>query len=182
MKWCVACSSTYAILSTLAPVSSIARLAYQIPMASGTDSTIIYMVVVLLALAEQVIAIVAGNAPVMSAWFVRLVRSKTIRDVASPGAAANLPRTITERFWPDREGEQETPRDRRLRKLRRSKASEPYPTITTGHETTSEEALGPGLSAPELTDIESGHGIEAWELSENVSILAQDDIPPEHIK
>lgn len=174
--------STHTVLSTLAPISSIARLAYQIPMADGTDSTIIYMIVVFLALAEQVIAIVAGNAPVVSAWFVRLVRKKTTRDIASPGAAANLPRTVTERFWPDREGKEETPRDRWLGKLRRSKASDPYPAITTGQGTTSEEALDPGTSALGLTDVESGHGVEVWELSENVSVLAESDDPPEHLK
>lgn len=146
-------------------------------MADGTDSTVIYMIVVMLALAEQVIAIVAGNAPVISAWFVRLVRKKTTHGVASPGAAANLPRTVTERFWPDREGEADIPRDRRLKKWRRSKASDPYPTITTVQGTTSEEALDPGLFETGPPDVESGHGVELWELRENASGLADDEDP-----
>lgn len=159
--------------STLAPVSSIARLAYQIPMADGTDKTVIYMIVVLLALAEQVIALIAGNAPVVSAWFVRLFLKKGSRDDAvSPGAAANVPRTISQRFWPDREGGEETPRERRLRKWKRSGASDPYPiTVTTMRTTASQEALDPGQKV--LGDMESGRGgAEAWELSERASTAA----------
>ncbi|ROV90416.1 hypothetical protein VSDG_08426 [Cytospora chrysosperma] len=118
---------------TLAPMASIARLAYQIPLADGKDTTVIYMIVVLLALVEQVIAVIAGNAPVVSAWFIRIFVKRGNRDAAiSPGAAANVPRTITQRFWPDREGGKETPQERRLRKWKRSGASDPYPiTITT---------------------------------------------------
>lgn len=157
--------------STLAPIASIARLAYQIPMADGKDTTVIYMIVVLLALAEQVIAIVAGNAPVVSAWFVRLVVRKSNPDALSPGAAANVPRTITQRFRPDREGSKETPQERRLRKWKRSGASDPYPiTVTTVQSTASEEALHPKHAS--LGDAESGRGVEAWEMSEDASILA----------
>lgn len=177
MNWCVFCSSTYKTFSTLAPLSSIARLAYQIPMANGVDRTVIYMIVVLLALAEQVIAIVAGNAPVSTAWFVRLVRKKTTHDVASPGAAANLPRTVTARFWPDREGEADSPHGRRLRNCRRSKASDPYPTTSTVQGTTSEEALDPGLYQNGPPDVESGHGVEMWELSGDAFALADDESP-----
>lgn len=146
-------------------------------MADGTNTTVIYMIVVLLALAEQVIAIVAGNSPVISAWFVRLVRKKTTHDFAGPGAAANLPRTVTERIWPDREGGEETSRNRRLRKWRRSKASDPYPMITTVQGTTSEEALDPGLFGTGPPDVESGHGEEMWELSENALVLADGENP-----
>lgn len=157
--------------STLAPLASIARLAYQIPMADGTDTTVIYMIVVLLALAEQVIAMVAGNAPVVSAWFVRLVLKRGKRDAVSPAQAANVPRTITERFWPDREGGEETPRERRLRKWKRATASDPYPiTFTTGQSTASEEALDPGHRT--LTATESNQRSETWELSENGSLAA----------
>ncbi|KUI60553.1 hypothetical protein VP1G_07728 [Cytospora mali] len=156
---------------TLAPIASIARLAYQIPMADGTDTTVIYMIVVLLALAEQVIAMVAGNAPVVSAWFVRLVLKRGKRDAVSPAEAANVPRTLTQRFWPDREGHQESPKERRLRKWKRSGASDPYPiTITTVQSTASQEALDPRHRS--LGDAESGRGSEAWELSENASIAA----------
>lgn len=157
-------------------------------MANGTDSTVTYMIVVLLALAEQVIAMVAGNAPVVSAWLVRLVMRRSARrgcggDKASPGAAANVPRTITQRFWPDREGEggpdttRETPRDRLARKWRRSKASDPYPTITTGLRTTSEEALDPRSGV--LEDAESGRRSDAWEMSGLVySVAREDNVTP----
>lgn len=148
-------------------------------MANGTDSTVTYMIVVLLALAEQVIAMVAGNAPVVSAWLVRLVMKRSTRSGASPGAAANVPRTVTERFWPDREGERETPRDRLARKWRRSKASDPYPTITTGLRTASEEALDPGAGT--LGDAESGRSrSEGWELSGNVYSVARGDSGATH--
>lgn len=151
--------------STLAPLSSVARLAYQIPMADGTDKTVIYMIVVLLALAEQVIAIIAGCAPVVSGWFIRRVMHKgqAGREPASPGGG-NVPRTITERFRPDREGPEETPRERRLRKWGRGKASDPYPTLTTGQSTASEEALDPRVGTP--GDAESERRSETWELSD----------------
>ncbi|KAH8770813.1 hypothetical protein F5883DRAFT_642774 [Diaporthe sp. PMI_573] len=151
---------------TLAPLSSIARLAYQIPMANGKDTTVIYMIVVVLALAEQVIGIVAGCAPIVSTWFVRLVLQKGSRDAKiSPGAAANAPRTITQRFWPNREGgEPETPRERRLRKWKRSTATDPYPLTMTVQTTASEEALDPGFA--ELGNVESGRRSQGIELGE----------------
>ncbi|KAK2613136.1 hypothetical protein N8I77_000065 [Diaporthe amygdali] len=160
---------------TLAPLSSIARLAYQVPMADGTDTTVIYMIVVILALAEQVIGIVAGCAPIVSTWFVRLVLRKGSRDVKiSPAAAANAPRTLTQRFKLDREGgEPETPQERRLRKWKRSKASDPYPTLNTTILTTaSEEALDPGFEA--LRNAESGRRSDALELSDVASVGGRD--------
>lgn len=162
------------LLSTLAPLSSIARLAYQVPMADGKDTTVIYMIVVALALAEQVIGIVAGCAPIVSTWFVRLVLHRGSRDAKiSPGAAANAPRTITQRFWPDREGgEPETPRERRLRKWKRSTATDPYPITMTVQSTASEEALDPGFAA--LGATESGRASEGVELSEVTSVRGKD--------
>lgn len=130
-------------------------------MANGKDTTVIYMIVVLLALAEQVIGIVAGCAPVVSTWFVRLVLTKGSRKNAakiSPGAAANAPRTLTQRFWPNREGgEPETPQERRRRKWKRSTATDPYPLTVTVQTTASEEALDPGFEE-QLGDAESGSG------------------------
>lgn len=156
--------------STLAPLSSIARLAYQVPMANGKDTTVIYMIVVLLALAEQVIGIVAGCAPIVSTWFVRLVLQKGSRDAKiSPGAAANAPRTITQRFWPNREGgEPETPRERRLRKWKRATMSDPYPLTTTVQMTASEEALDPGFA--ELGHAESRPRSEGIEMGNITSV------------
>ena len=143
-------------------------------MADGKDTTVIYMIVVLLALAEQVIGIVAGCAPIVSTWFVRLVLRKGSRDAKiSPGAAANAPRTITQRFRPDREGgEPETPRERRLRKCGRSTASDPYPITMTVQSTASEEALDPGFAA--LGNIESGRRSEGLELSDVTSVSGED--------
>ncbi|KAI3395432.1 hypothetical protein diail_1361 [Diaporthe ilicicola] len=156
---------------TLAPIASIARLAYQIPLAKGKDTTVIYMIVVFLAISEQVIAMVAGNAPVVSAWIVRTMR-RGKRDNISPAAAANVPRTITERFWPNREAETGTPHAGRLRKWKHSGGSDPYPiTITTMQSTASQEALDPRHRA--LDDNESGPVSEAWELNEHVSIPAR---------
>ncbi|KAK7698062.1 hypothetical protein SLS64_012940 [Diaporthe eres] len=153
----------------------IARLAYQVPMADGKDTTVIYMIVVILALAEQVIGIVAGCAPIVSTWFVRLVLHKGSRGDAkiSPGAAANAPRTITQRFWPDREGGQpETPRERRLRKWKRSTATDPYPITMTVQSTASEEALDPGFAA--LGTAESGRASEGVELGDVASVRGKD--------
>lgn len=147
-------------------------------MADGKDTTVIYMIVVLLALAEQVIGIVAGCAPIVSTWFVRLVLHKGSRGDAaakiSPGAAANAPRTITQRFWPDREGgEPETPRERRLRKWKRSTATDPYPITMTVQSTASEEALDPGTFA-RLGTAESGRASEGVELGDVVSVKGKD--------
>lgn len=157
---------------TLAPVASVARLAYQIPMANGTDTTVIYMIVTLLALAEQVIAIVAGCAPVVSAWVVRTVLApKDTRGAPiSPAAFANQPRTLTQRMRPDRESCAETPQERRLRKWKRSKASDPYPTLTTVQSTVSEERLRGGTPG----DDDSVRRSDTWELGEIPSISKND--------
>jgi hypothetical protein len=133
--------------------------------ANGKDTTVIYMIVVILALAEQVIGIVAGCAPIVSTWFVRLVLHKGSRDhnKISPGAAANAPRTITERFWPNREGgKPETPRERRLRKWKRSTATDPYPLTVTVQTTASQEALDPGCV--ELGNAESARRSDGIEM------------------
>lgn len=138
-------------------------------MANGTDTTVIYMIVVLLALAEQVIAIVAGCAPVVSAWVVRTVLAKESGvSPISPAEAANQPRTITRRMRPDRESREETPQERRVRKWGRGKASDLYPTITTVQSTASEEALDPrsevGVNGDDV------RREETWELGEMGSV------------
>lgn len=55
----------------LAPLASVARLAYQIPTANNPDKTLIYTIVAFLAVAEQVVCIVVGCAPVVSSWVIR---------------------------------------------------------------------------------------------------------------
>ncbi|XXH05719.1 hypothetical protein Hte_012155 [Hypoxylon texense] len=50
----------------LAPLVSIARLAYQIPEGNGENKTVIYSVVLILASAEQAVAMIVGSAPVAS--------------------------------------------------------------------------------------------------------------------
>lgn len=145
-------------------------------MADGTDTTVIYMIVVLLAIAEQVIAIIAGCAPVVSAWIVRIVLHKETGVRISPAAAAagnaNQPRTLTQRIMrPDRESHAETPQERRLRKWKRSKASDPYPTITTVQSTASEEVLRGGTPG----DGDSVRRSETWELGEVSSHSGRND-------
>ncbi|RYP36012.1 hypothetical protein DL768_010956 [Monosporascus sp. mg162] len=81
--------------SKYAPLASIARLAYQVPVANGTNRTVIYPIVLILATAEQAVAMVAGSAPVASAAAIRIMWRKL------PGPAHN--RTVSQRIWPGRE-------------------------------------------------------------------------------
>lgn len=116
------------------------------------------MIVVLLALAEQVIAIVAGCAPVVSAVVVRLL----VRRKHNNKPDVNLPRTLTQRFRPGREG------------AKRAKASDPYPTTgaaTGAQGSASEEALDPGFAGRE--EAEGARGDEGWELGAVASVSAK---------
>lgn len=145
-------------------------------MANGTDTTVIYMIVVLLAVAEQVIAIVAGCAPVVSVWVVRKVLNKEtgVAQGLSPAAAANHPRTLTQQLMqPGRETHTETPQERRLRKWKRSRASDPYPTMTTRQSTASEEALDPHAVTP--GDVDSLERSETWEMGKVASASGKND-------
>lgn len=141
---------------TLAPVSSIARLAYQVPIADGTNKTVIYPIVIILATAEQTISVIAGCIPVTSAW-VRLFLGMRLRK-RTPKSGSN--RTLTQRFWPDREsGPKTESRDKR------SGGSDPYPiTRATMTGLDSEEVLHPH----ESVDNEWGTlNNESWPLEDN---------------
>jgi hypothetical protein len=81
----------------LAPLASIARLGYQIPEANGSNKTVIYPIVLILATAEQAIAMMVGSAPVASAAVIRLIWRKF------PAAAGRKKKTLTQRMWPSRE-------------------------------------------------------------------------------
>ncbi|KAH6658332.1 hypothetical protein BKA67DRAFT_533487 [Truncatella angustata] len=78
---------------TLAPLASLARLCYQIPLASGSNKTVIYTIVAFLAIAEQVVAIIVGCMPVTASWVVRKRRQSMERQ----------DRTLTDRLKPGRE-------------------------------------------------------------------------------
>ncbi|KAI8627627.1 hypothetical protein F5Y19DRAFT_160342 [Xylariaceae sp. FL1651] len=80
----------------LAPLASVARLGYQIPVANGSNKTVIYPIVLLLATAEQAVAMIVGSAPVASVAVIRLVRRKL-------PVAAGRKKTLTQRMWPSRE-------------------------------------------------------------------------------
>ncbi|KAK8056993.1 hypothetical protein PG996_010930 [Apiospora saccharicola] len=68
-KWAVV--SLFAF-GTLAPLASIARLAYQIVTADSEDKTEVYLMVGILANAEQVVGIIVGSLPVISSWAIQL--------------------------------------------------------------------------------------------------------------
>ncbi|KAI1469521.1 uncharacterized protein F4812DRAFT_458057 [Daldinia caldariorum] len=79
----------------LAPLVSIARLAYQIPEGNGENRTVIYPIVLIMATAEQAVAMIVGSAPVASTSVVRLLWRR------KPIPAHN--RGISQRIWPGRE-------------------------------------------------------------------------------
>ncbi|RYP93546.1 hypothetical protein DL770_000288 [Monosporascus sp. CRB-9-2] len=132
---------------TLAPLASIARLAYQIPVANGTNKTVIYPIVLILATAEQVVAMIVGSAPVASAAVIRLMWRKL------PGPAHN--RTVSQRIWPGREA-----RSRSLKKDSRG-IPDPFPiTDPTLMGTGSAEVLYSNITARHS----DGDNAESWEM------------------
>ncbi|KAK6953010.1 hypothetical protein Daesc_005307 [Daldinia eschscholtzii] len=78
----------------LAPVVSIARLAYQIPEGNGENKTVIYPIVLILATAEQAVAMIVGSAPVASTSVIRLLWHRK---------PLSHNRAISQRIWPGRE-------------------------------------------------------------------------------
>lgn len=73
------CYAMWALFAfgALAPLASVARLAYQIPTANDPNKTVIYMIVALLAAAEQVVGIIVGCAPVVSSSVVRIIKGQS---------------------------------------------------------------------------------------------------------
>ncbi|KAI0552418.1 hypothetical protein F4679DRAFT_88648 [Xylaria curta] len=86
---------------TLAPLASIARLGYQIPLADGTNKTVIYPIVLFLASAEQTVAMIVGSAPIASGVVIGMLRQKRPRN------RGLQKKTLTERIWPGREARSE---------------------------------------------------------------------------
>ncbi|KAI8948668.1 hypothetical protein F4801DRAFT_581189 [Xylaria longipes] len=82
---------------TLAPLASVARLGYQIPLADGKNKTVIYPIVLFLATAEQTVAMIVGSAPIASGVVIGTLRQKR------PHNPRLKQKTLTERIWPDRE-------------------------------------------------------------------------------
>lgn len=112
----------------LAPIASIARLGYQIPMGTNPNKTAIYPVIAVLATAEQGVAMVIGSAPVCSSLVLKVVRG-------SRGSSPNANASMAQRVWPSRERKEASSPKRR-------KPADPF-RITTITGNTSQEGLHP---------------------------------------
>lgn len=131
----------------LAPLVSIARLAYQIPEGDGENKTVIYSIVLILASAEQAVAMIVGSAPVASASVVRLILWRK-----RPAPVHN--RTVSQRFWPGREI--------KIQPARRDSRGIPDPfPITADTWTNSTEILHSGTTARQ----EDGDDNQSWEMT-----------------
>lgn len=62
---------------SLAPLASAARLVYQVATADSTDKTVVYIIVAILAVAEQVVAIIVGCAPVVASLAIKVARGRS---------------------------------------------------------------------------------------------------------
>lgn len=130
----------------LAPLVSVARLGYQIPVANGANKTVIYPIVLILATAEQTVAMIVGSAPVASSAIVRLMWWRL------PHSGQN--KTLTQRIWPGREA-----RSRDPRRGSRGGAPDPYP-ITGATLTESGEVLYTNTAARQS----DGDHVGSWEM------------------
>ena len=119
---------------TLAPLASIARLAYQIPLANGANKTVIYPIVIILASAEQTVAMIVGSAPVASTAVIRLIWRRLPNDPARN-------KTLTQRMWPSREARG------RVQKRDSRGIPDPFPVTDPTLLGTSSEILYPGTTA-----------------------------------
>ncbi|KAI0019205.1 hypothetical protein F4780DRAFT_771391 [Xylariomycetidae sp. FL0641] len=122
-KWAIGALFAF---GALAPIASLARLCYQIPMADNPDKTVLYSTVMLLATAEQGVAMIIGSAPVCSTLLLRIKRGRR-----PSGPRQNA--TMSQRIWPSRERKVGTTPKRR-------KTPDPF-RITTDAGTNSSEAL-----------------------------------------
>ena len=82
---------------SLAPLASISRLAFQIVEANGTNKTVIYPVIVILALAEQTVAMVGGSIPIIRNTVVKMVTGKRSMTRLTPW---HKPATTWQTSWP----------------------------------------------------------------------------------
>ncbi|KAI1825885.1 hypothetical protein F4861DRAFT_155927 [Xylaria intraflava] len=117
----------------LAPLASIARLAYQIPVGNGLNKTVIYPIVLILASAEQTVAMIVGSAPIASGIVIRLLR-RSRKLPATPRT-----RTFSQIIWPARETKAAP-----VRRATRGN-SDPFPISDAVTTTESTQALHPHI-------------------------------------
>lgn len=98
VKWAVWALFAF---GALAPLASIARLAYQIPNADSENKTVVYPTLLILATAEQVVAMVGGSIPIASATILRLLRGNSR---SGSGQSPSYKRSTSQHIWPGREG------------------------------------------------------------------------------
>ena len=134
---------------TLAPLASVARLAYQIPLANGTNKTVIYPIVIILASAEQTVAMIVGSAPVASTTVIRLIWRRVPSDPARH-------KTLTQRMWPSREARGH------VQKKDSRGVPDPFPITDPTLMGTSAEVLCSGTTAGRDND-------ELWEMAKTGS-------------
>ncbi|KAI0097211.1 hypothetical protein GGR51DRAFT_541864 [Nemania sp. FL0031] len=147
---------------TLAPLASIARLGYQIPVANGTNRTVIYQIVLFLATAEQTIAMIVGSAPIASGVVIRIIRQK------HPRSPLLRNRTLTERFWPAREV--------RSGQLSPGGIPDPFPlSAPTGLAVGSAD----GLNAESKGRRSDGENEDHWEITRQVTTNVNQVVSPE---
>ncbi|OTA62869.1 hypothetical protein K449DRAFT_382173 [Hypoxylon sp. EC38] len=130
----------------LAPVASIARLVYQIFAVDDKNRTVVYSIVLILATAEQAVAMIVGSAPVANASVVRLIWRKR------PSHIEN--KTISQRIWPGRDARNQLDK-KGLRGI-----PDPFP-ITAGTWIDSTEALYSSTSARQG----DGGEDQSWEMT-----------------
>lgn len=141
-KWAI---WTLFAFGALAPLASVARLGYQIPVADGENKTVIYPIVLILATAEQVVAMIVGSAPVASAAVLKVLRRK----LPSPAHQ----KSMSQRMWPTREARNRPARDGP------GEIPDPYP-VTGATLASSAEALYPHTIARSS----NGEHAESWEM------------------
>lgn len=73
-KWAIWCLFMF---GALAPLVSAARLGYQIPNATDHNKTKVYPTLVILATAEQIVAMIGGTLPIVAGTFMRRFRSQS---------------------------------------------------------------------------------------------------------
>ncbi|TRX89767.1 hypothetical protein FHL15_009357 [Xylaria flabelliformis] len=146
---------------TLAPLASIARLGYQIPLAKGANKTVIYPIVLFLASAEQTVAMIVGSAPIASGVVIGMYRQKRPRN------RGLQKKTLTERIWPGREARSE---------YSQGGIPDPFPiSDPTPMVTESAEGLNPNMKGKESDgEHEDPWGIVSREIS-NVKKTGHED-------
>ncbi|KAH9892961.1 hypothetical protein F4778DRAFT_749028 [Xylariomycetidae sp. FL2044] len=134
----------------IAPLASLARLVYQILWADGPNKTVLYPIVLILATAEQAVAMVVGSAPVASVAVIRLVWPKR------PEPAHH--KSMSQRMWPAREGRICRPAEDAVRRV-----PDPFP-ITDGTTTLAESSEALNLQTSRGQSDDDGGNGDVWEM------------------